>query len=476
MTDQEDNTTKPAPYPESDSVEQTTIEILERIFSDRIKSFIESRDKVPNHDGHVELVDSENHPIGKIDVQIKRLPPGKQDPPRRQFETQHLAYCRTANTTFVAILVDIDSEVGYWKHITEEWFEAEELDSQTYKTVRFDEQQKIAKYSGYETEWTKLIKSNRQNNAATDIPKQIIDNPEETIDRPPVSYELSPNVEQLNLVDKYPTSSSELIIPGRRRILGNKITVSNSVELQPSELEDLFKTLSRYAVIDMNDGAFSIQHPGACSWQGFGAGTFVETLTADTQNRTIRETHHKEIATWIGSGSKFHENTIIVVTNDLTQEFLPDVQVAFSSYGVPLSQDFRRVSNELPVDFSTTTEFDLTNFELSRSEKLPWRPDALGYSSNYKPDNLVDIIQIPNPFENLESLTTRVPKDQLTPRIERKLKSIMQWDTLMAHLRSNPPYPSEDPSLTLETLLFQDLGGNQIHGDNLVVEARPAYE
>jgi len=157
MTDQDDNRVSPASYPDSDTDEQDTIEILERIFPDEIKSHIDSRDKVPNHDGHIELVDSEGSPIGRIVVQVKKLPDEKRDPPRKQVETKHLAYCRTVTDPFVLIAVDVDHEVGYWKHITPEWFEEENLDSQKSKSVQFDEENKLAEESGYRNDWIEVI-------------------------------------------------------------------------------------------------------------------------------------------------------------------------------------------------------------------------------------------------------------------------------------------------------------------------------
>lgn len=162
MTDQDDNTVSPAPYPDSDTDEQDTIEILERLFPDEIKSHIDSRDKVPNHDGHIEVVDSEGSPIGRIVVQVKKLPDEKRDPPRKQVETKHLAYCRTVTDPFVLIAVDVDHEVGYWKQITPEWFEKEDLDSQKSKTIQFDENKKLAEESGYRNNWIKVIEDRKK--------------------------------------------------------------------------------------------------------------------------------------------------------------------------------------------------------------------------------------------------------------------------------------------------------------------------
>lgn len=162
MANQDDDKVSPASYPDSDTDEQATIEILERIFSEKIKSHIDSRDKVPNHDGYVELVDSDSSPIGRVVVQIKKLPDNKCDPPRKQIKTKHLAYCRTVTDPFVLIGVDIENEVGYWKHITPEWFEEEDLDKQKSKTVQFDEENKIVQGGSFREDWIEVIEDTKK--------------------------------------------------------------------------------------------------------------------------------------------------------------------------------------------------------------------------------------------------------------------------------------------------------------------------
>lgn len=162
MTEQEDDRVSPAPYPDSDTDEQATIEVLEQVFTDEIKSHIDSRDKVPNHDGYVELVDSDGAPTGRIVVQVKKLPDGMRDPPRKQVNTKHLAYFRAVTDPFVLIAVDVGNSVGYWKHITSEWFEEENLDSQKSKTVSFDEENKISRNSRCKENWEKIIKDTKK--------------------------------------------------------------------------------------------------------------------------------------------------------------------------------------------------------------------------------------------------------------------------------------------------------------------------
>lgn len=163
MSDDQSDETTPAAYPETDEDEQITIQILEQCFGDEIKSHIDSRDKVPNHDGHIEIVDSDGSPLGRIVVQVKKLPEGNIEPPRKQIKTKHLAYCRAVIEPFILILVDTEEEVGYWKHITRDWFKNEGLDSQESKVVRTDKQNCIkVDDQKYKSDWAGIIEKTKR--------------------------------------------------------------------------------------------------------------------------------------------------------------------------------------------------------------------------------------------------------------------------------------------------------------------------
>jgi hypothetical protein len=127
MTDDTNEGVGPAPYPESDTSEHEAIDILDYIFDSSVKSYIDSRDKAPNHDGFIELVNKDLEPIGRIVVQVKKLPNKNSDDPKRQFETKHLAYCKSCIEPFMLLVVDVENEVAYWREITEEWFNEENL-------------------------------------------------------------------------------------------------------------------------------------------------------------------------------------------------------------------------------------------------------------------------------------------------------------------------------------------------------------
>lgn len=154
---------KPAKYPESDNTEHNSVDVLNYILDSSVKSYVDSRDKAPNHDGWLELVDDNGVPIGRIVVQVKKLPDEHIDDPKIQMETRHLSYCYVPIEPFVLIVVDTENEVAFWRHISPDWFEEEGLDESKYKTVSFPQENTIQidgdEYTEY---WKEIIESTRE--------------------------------------------------------------------------------------------------------------------------------------------------------------------------------------------------------------------------------------------------------------------------------------------------------------------------
>ncbi|AUV82075.1 hypothetical protein C2R22_10790 [Salinigranum rubrum] len=160
-----------APYPPSDEAEQRAVNILEDILDPRVKSHIDSRDKTPNHDGHLELVNDDGVPEGRVVVQIKKLHDDNRDDPKVKMETRHLAYCFTSNEPFIIILVDTTERAAYWSLITETWYEQEGLSQQQYKVVRPDSRNLISRTTDeYVDEWLKYANQYKSSHFKLDKP------------------------------------------------------------------------------------------------------------------------------------------------------------------------------------------------------------------------------------------------------------------------------------------------------------------
>jgi hypothetical protein len=163
MTGSEDDP-NPAGYPPTDVAENDAVDILNYILdSNRIKSEVETRDKVPNHDGLIELVNDDREPIGRLTVQVKKLPEKNQDNPKKQVPVDTLWYSRCISEPFLLIVVDINNERAYWKHISSSWLDEADIENQDTKTVHFSKQNVISKEdTDYIQEWERIIEKNKQ--------------------------------------------------------------------------------------------------------------------------------------------------------------------------------------------------------------------------------------------------------------------------------------------------------------------------
>jgi hypothetical protein len=111
----EEKQIKPAPYSNTDAAEVAAVTILESLLNDKnLKLDIRKRDKIPNIDGYIEIVDDLNCPVGKLEVQIKKLPDNST---KMQCPMSLYAYSEVTGNPIVFLAVDITQKVAYWQHI-----------------------------------------------------------------------------------------------------------------------------------------------------------------------------------------------------------------------------------------------------------------------------------------------------------------------------------------------------------------------
>jgi hypothetical protein len=68
---------KPAPYPPNTTEKLEAITTLEGLLDKRfVIPHLSKLDKVPNTDGHLEIVDQDRRPLGKLEVQVRKIPDG----------------------------------------------------------------------------------------------------------------------------------------------------------------------------------------------------------------------------------------------------------------------------------------------------------------------------------------------------------------------------------------------------------------
>jgi hypothetical protein len=109
----------PAPYSHTDHSEARAISCLNDLLAQpETKSHISQRDKTPNVDGFIEIVDVASRPLGKLEVQVKHL--GTKDLRRRGYSCKlpFLHYCASAPLPVLLLGVSPDQRKALWREVT----------------------------------------------------------------------------------------------------------------------------------------------------------------------------------------------------------------------------------------------------------------------------------------------------------------------------------------------------------------------
>lgn len=108
---------RPAPYSTTDAAESDAVTTLRSLLdSRRVSHDLRERDKHPNIDGYIELVDEGGHPLGKIEVQIRKL---VSDATSCPCPTSLVAYSKATTLPVIFVGVDALNARAYWTHISE---------------------------------------------------------------------------------------------------------------------------------------------------------------------------------------------------------------------------------------------------------------------------------------------------------------------------------------------------------------------
>lgn len=128
-------TIKPAPYSNTDAAEQDALITFNSLINTRyVKADIRTRDKVPNVDGTIELVDERQVPYGKLDVQLRKLPAGKTS---YSCPSSLVAYSTVSTLPIILICADPDFKKVFWRKISATM--PEYISGQDSFTIHFDE-------------------------------------------------------------------------------------------------------------------------------------------------------------------------------------------------------------------------------------------------------------------------------------------------------------------------------------------------
>jgi hypothetical protein len=150
---------KPSPYSRTDGAEALAVHTFEILLDhNSIRTDIKNRDKFPNTDGYLEMVDDKRSPVGKLEVQIRKM---TSQETKIQFPLSLLSYAETTCNPVLFIGVDTDLKKAYWIHVTEDIVKGKTLRAeQQTLIISFPSENIISKDSNqYVTSWKKIVKN-----------------------------------------------------------------------------------------------------------------------------------------------------------------------------------------------------------------------------------------------------------------------------------------------------------------------------
>ncbi|MDF7802064.1 hypothetical protein P4C99_21510 [Pontiellaceae bacterium B1224] len=149
---------EPSPYPKNDAAESDAITLFRSVIdTNRLKLDIKERDKHPNIDGAVELVDSRSIPQGKLDVQIRKIPDGARS---YSCPTSLLAYSQSSSSPVLLIACDTEEQRVMWRHIYAGMPEFKE--NQKTFTIKFSAEDEIDTSGRYLDRWQAIASDYNQ--------------------------------------------------------------------------------------------------------------------------------------------------------------------------------------------------------------------------------------------------------------------------------------------------------------------------
>jgi hypothetical protein len=157
---------KPAPYPSKNTEELEALRTFENLLDlNFVKPDLKKLDTRPNTDGTIELVNAEQRPIGKLEVQVRKIPDGATS---YSCPVQLVAYSQTISLPFLLICADVGNRKAYFRQLSPSMPEFKP-DQQTF-TIKFDPNvQAVSNGTAYLRQWLGMIED--YNQRVADCPK-----------------------------------------------------------------------------------------------------------------------------------------------------------------------------------------------------------------------------------------------------------------------------------------------------------------
>jgi hypothetical protein len=150
---------QPSPYSNTDEQETLAVDTFKILVEHkRVRMDIKERDKYPNTDGYLELVDDNRSPIGKLEVQIRTF---HGDTPKLQCPLSLFDYSEITCNPVLLVGVETDRKKAYWIHVTRGLLDKMSLNAdQRTVTISFPIGNTISENDdAYVEEWVKIAES-----------------------------------------------------------------------------------------------------------------------------------------------------------------------------------------------------------------------------------------------------------------------------------------------------------------------------
>lgn len=151
---------EPAKYPITNTPELEAVTTFESIiYHKNVKPYINKNDKIPNYDGYLEITEDDQTPIGKIEVQIKKLSDDNITNPKCQCDKKFLSYCEGNILPTFLIAVDTINNIAYWLFVDRDLLKSLKIQGNSVN-INIPIENKITKNTtDYLAKWKSVIKN-----------------------------------------------------------------------------------------------------------------------------------------------------------------------------------------------------------------------------------------------------------------------------------------------------------------------------
>jgi len=147
-----------------------------------VKCDIKKRDKYPNFDGYIEIVDDQGYPQGKLEVQVKTLPPGAV---AYYCDLETIAYTETTTLPVLLIMADNSSKKVYWKHADRS--KGQLSDKGKSYVFRLAESDLVTRENNYLAQWLSIVRDFQKRISRFDAVQRLVD--QNRISLPPITLD-----------------------------------------------------------------------------------------------------------------------------------------------------------------------------------------------------------------------------------------------------------------------------------------------